>query len=80
MDTEIKRLKVLEDLLRQDEIFRVWQNSREFFSESFAAYANAQPKEIRNMLWGYADSGEGMFRRALLLACRYMEFSFSDQA
>lgn len=64
----------LEQLAQQDEVFKVWQRSFEDCIQPFAEFANSQPEEIQNILWGYADGGRMMQQRKVNLACAYMEF------
>jgi hypothetical protein len=74
-DQQIQRLDQLDKLAAQDEIYGVWKNSYDSFSADFALFANSQPEEVRNTLWGYAESGRLMEQRKVLLACAYMDFT-----
>lgn len=69
-----QKMELLEDIAEKDEVYNIWKHSRQEYAEAFEAYANGQPDEIRNMLWGYAESGRMMLQRQVYLACRYMEF------
>ena len=40
----------------------------------FYGFSNAQPEDVKNFLWGYADAGRMMQQRKVNLACEYMEF------
>lgn len=71
---ELSRLKRLENLARADEIYNVWYKSRLEFAEQFQQYADAQPQAVRNMLWGYACSGEMLLQRMINLACENMDY------
>ena len=64
----------LERLALEDEIYRVWRRSFEDCIRPFTEYANSQPQEIQNILWGYAEAGRMMLQRKVNLACAYMEF------
>lgn len=74
MDNSLsEKLQFVEALALQDEIYQVWKKSREQFEADFTAYANAQPEEVRNMLWGFAGSGEMMNQRKVVLACEHLQ-------
>lgn len=70
LENELK----LEQLACQDDIYTVWQKSFELYAQSFAEFADRQPEEIRNILWGYAEAGRMMQQRKVNLACAHMEF------
>lgn len=74
-DRQIQRLDQLNELAAQDEIYGVWKNAYDSFSADFTLFANNQPEEVRNVLWGYAESGRLMEQRKVLLACAYMDFT-----
>ena len=71
---EFKRMNLLNQIADADEVYNIWRKSREEFAEWFEAYADTQPEEIRNMLWGYAGAGEMMWQRKCNLACEHMVF------
>lgn len=73
MDTSEKEKK-LNALAAEDTAYRLWRMSYEACASRFAAFANDQPEEIRNFLWGYAESGRLMQQRKVNLACEHMEF------
>ena len=58
----------------EDSIYQIWQRSYEDCRDAFAEFANSQPEEIRNMLYGYADCGRMAQQRLVNLACKYMVF------
>lgn len=58
--------------------YRAWKASYESFTDAFTAYANAQPEDIRNFLWGYAESGRLMLQAKLSTALSHMEFIGED--
>ena len=63
-----------EELLKiaeADEAFCLWRNTYQNCKPEFEAYANAQSAQIRNFLWGYAESGRLMYQRLMNLACEY---------
>ena len=66
--------KKLRDLAQEDFIYQTWAKSYEACKEAFATFAGAQPEEIRNMLYGYADCGRLAQQRLVNLACEYMIF------
>ena len=69
-----QRLTQLLALAAKDSIYHVWESSYEDCREGFTAFANTQPEEIRNMLYGYADCGQMMMQRMVNLACDHMIF------
>lgn len=71
---EIARMKKLESLAGEDEAYRVWQGSFLAYAAAFQRYADSQPEAIREILWGYAESGRLMNQRLVNLACENMEF------
>lgn len=79
MDIALQRLETLDRLAEADEIFQVWKKSRDSFADDSRAYADSQPMEIRNMLWGYEAAGEMMLQRKLLLACENMCFAAREE-
>ena len=74
MEKQFQRQRRLIELAKEDKSYQVWYNCREEFRQAFADYANAQPEEIRNFLWGYAKSAELTQQRLVNLACRHMIF------
>ena len=74
-DQQIQRLRALDQLAAQDEIYDIWKRTHDSVSADFALFANSQPEEVRNFLWGYAESGRLMEQRKVLLACAYMDFT-----
>ena len=71
---QIARQRRLTALAENDPSYILWRNCREEFRQAFADYANAQPEEIRNFLWGYAQSAELTQQRLVNLACLHMSF------
>ena len=69
-----QRLYQLLAIAETDNIYQVWARSHEDCRESFAKFAAAQPEEIRNMLYGYADCGRIAQQRLVNLACDHMIF------
>ena len=61
-------------LAEKDLSYTTWNKIFEETEEDFRRYADSQPEEIRNFLWGYAQSGQMKNQRLLNLACEYMEF------
>lgn len=66
-----ERLKAMAE---QDDSFGLWRKSYQQYAEPFERFAGSQPKEIRELLWGYAESGRLMMQRMVNLACDHMEF------
>ena len=69
-----QRLRQLQAIAETDNIYQVWARSYEDCRESFAQFAAAQPEDIRNMLYGYADCGRIAQQRLVNLACDHMVF------
>jgi nucleoid-associated protein YejK len=74
MKQDTQRLRRLYILAQEDAVYQMWKHSYEEWVEDFEAFANAQPEEIRNFLYGYADNGRIMMQRMVNLACKYMKF------
>lgn len=72
--TEADKAAQLTALATQDEIYLMWKHSFADCAEAFQAFANAQPAEIRSILWGYAECGRLMQQRLVNLACKHMDF------
>lgn len=64
----------LEKIAQQDISYLVWKMTFEACEEAFTQYASRQPKEIRQILYGYADAGRMMQQRKVNLVCEHMEF------
>lgn len=64
----------LESIASEDTVYSLWRKNYEEYAPQFAAFANAQPEDIRNVLWGYAESGRLMQQRKVNLACEHMDF------
>ena len=60
MNSEFIRLCKLEYLAENDSIYQVWYRSYLDSRDSFSAFANSQPDEIRNMLYAYAEGGQNV--------------------
>lgn len=73
-DMQIMRQKRVEALADGDKSYQMWKACREEFRQAFAQYANSQPEQIRNFLWGYAQSAEMAQQRLLNIACEKMIF------
>lgn len=74
-DQHTQRLRLLDQLAAQDEIYGIWKGTHDSVSADFALFANSQPEEVRNVLWGYAESGRLMEQRKVILACGHMDFT-----
>jgi len=74
MNSEFIRLCKLEYLAENDSIYQVWYRSYLDSKDSFSAFANSQPDEIRNMLYAYAEGGRMAMQRKVNLACLHMQF------
>lgn len=74
-----KKMDRLNKIAQDDEIYNIWKNSREEYIKAFEEFANQQPDEIKNMLWGYAEGGLMMMQRKVYLACEEMEFPTQDE-
>ncbi len=71
---EEQRLTRLEALARQDEVYAVWEEAYRDYETAFRDFADAQPDDLRQVLYGYAESGRLMYQRLVNLACQHMEF------
>lgn len=61
-------------IAQSDPSYLLWNKTYEDAKAQFEAYANAQPQEIQDILWGYAAGGRMMNQRLLNLACEHMDF------
>ena len=66
--------KKLYEIAETDAIYQTWARSFEDCREAFIQFANSQPEDIRNMLYGYADCGRMAQQKLVNLACEYMQF------
>lgn len=71
---EQKRQKHLHTLAEQDEIFIMWKTSYEESADKFTKIVKRCPKNVRNILCCYAESGRLMYQRMVNIACEYMDF------
>ena len=76
---ECRNRQKLDALAKQDEIYLMWKHSFADCADAFREYADTQPEDIRNMLWGYAECGRLMQQRLVNLACKYMDFLRSTE-
>lgn len=76
---ESVRMERLQQLAQQDSIYQVWEKSYYEFSSKFHRIVRWCPKRIRNILFGYAESGRLMMQRMTNLACEHMEFPDEKQ-
>ena len=70
----LEKERQLEHLAQEDTTYNMWKKCYTEYSAQFEAFANAQPEEIANFLWGYAESGRLMQQRKVNIACENMEF------
>ena len=47
-----EKMDRLNQIAESDEIYNIWKLSRQEYIKTFEEYANSQPDEIKNMLWG----------------------------
>lgn len=73
-----EKMDRLNQIAESDEIYNIWKLSRQEYIKTFEEYANSQPDEIKNMLWGYAEGGMMMMQRKVYLACSRMDFISSE--
>ena len=73
-ETSIRQQNKLLELARQDDIYCTWEKSFEDCTEAFLRFAADQPKDIQNILYGYADCGRMAQQRLVNLACKNMVF------
>ena len=75
MDTHaFRRQDRLLEFAQADMIYLTWAHSYEDCHDAFVRFASAQPEDIRNMLYGYADCGRMAQQRLVNLACETMRF------
>lgn len=74
IDPAIAQLRKLDKIADQDSIYNGWKQSRTSNAAAFEAFADSQPENIREMLWGYACGTQMMLQRKVLLACMHMVF------
>ena len=72
--TPSQRQRRLLKLAEKDNSYRVWAKSYEYYRNDFIQFASSQPDEIRNFLYGFAESGLLMQQRLVNLACEYMKY------
>ena len=68
-----ENLRIVNKLAEEDRDYQLMERDRRIFEKQFVEYADRQPLEIRNFLYGYADLGVMMGSRKLMLACEHME-------
>ena len=73
METREKQEKLYK-MAEQDSIYQVWKNGYESNIALFKQFADTQPEEVQNVLFGYADGGRIMMQRMINIACDEMEF------
>lgn len=76
---EDRRLRRLRELAEQDEIYQIWKHGYDDCAKAFREFADSQPEEISNFLWGYAECGRIMQQRIVNLACDHMVFPESKE-
>ena len=69
-----QRYEKLLTLAQADENYLVWKNSYQQYQADFMRYADQQPVEIRNILYGYAECSRLIPQRLVNLACEVMVF------
>lgn len=74
MDVFEKQKKLME-IAQNDNSYLVWSKTCDDTAKQFEEYVNAQPEDIRNILWGYAAGGQMKNQRLVNLACEHMEFT-----
>lgn len=75
MEDSYQKQQRLYEIAEGDYAYTVWKKCRDEFTPAFHAFVDSQPEEIRNMLLGYADSGDMMGQRLVNLACERMDFT-----
>jgi hypothetical protein len=73
MESRGKRERLYK-MAEQDPIYQVWKNDYESNIALFKQFADTQPEEVKNVLFGYADAGRMMMQRMINIACDNMEF------
>lgn len=69
-----ERQERLYAIAEEDTTYQVWKQGYEDRVKAFQTYAYAQPENIRDILFGYADAGRMMVQRIVGLACEHMDF------
>lgn len=72
--TVLERQDTLMRIAKDDAAFQAWEKSYRDSESGFMQYADAQSEELRNILYGYAESGRLMYQRLVNLACEHMVF------
>lgn len=67
------QLQKLDAIAKTDKIYCLWEKCYQESADAFAAFADSQPEEIRNILWTYAEAGRLMYQRKAVLACEYIK-------
>ena len=79
MLSEEARYARLKELAEQDATYQMWKRSYEDCVCTFREFADNQPDEICNILWGYAECGRFMQQRIVNIACTYMDFLETEE-
>jgi len=61
-------------LAEADEAYKTWRNLYLLYQKDFEEFSDMRPREIQDMLRGYAVCGRFMNQRLLNLVCQHMEF------
>ena len=69
-----ERQRRIWSIAQKDMNYNVWQDMHEQTKEPFIQYANQCPDDIKQVLLGYAASGEMMMQRLLNIACEQLVF------
>jgi len=77
-DSMFANMTRLLKIAEEDEAYQAWHRSWQEFAPAFMDFANSQPEETRNVLWGYAEAGRLAYQRMMNLACTHMAFPEED--
>ena len=62
-----------------DENYLVWKQEYMACGKKIEKFAKWFPRGVRNILFGYVNSGRMMYQRVLNIACQNMEFIDTDK-
>ena len=72
--TGTERQRRIWAIAEKDTVYDIWRHMHQISKEPFHEYANQCQDEIKQILLGYASSGEMMIQRILNIACEQLVF------
>ena len=73
------RMEKLLEIAAGDAVYRTWSGILREEELAFENFADQQPQEVRDLLWGYVGIHRILADRMLELACEYMAFSPKEE-